>query len=110
MIVIENFSGINEEGLDKIILDIYNSTESIHKIFDNISDSIEQTSEYFQTNVGEEFRIKFDNYKINFNLIHEKLLKYAENLANVKMKYQDLSVDVAKDVKISADNISEQFK
>lgn len=110
VVIIENFSGINEEGIDKLVIDIYNSAESVHKIFDNISNLIEQTSDYYQTDNGDELRKKFNNFKINFDIINDKLLKYADGLASIKMKYQDLSFDVATNVKTNTDDISEEFK
>lgn len=110
MIDIETFSAINEDGLDKLVLDIYNSAEMVHKIFDNVNELIQQTSDFYQTNISEKFRMKYNDFKINFELVNKKLLGYADELASIKMKYQDLSFGVSQDIKTNMNNISNDFK
>lgn len=93
MINIENIKGINEEGLDILIKEFYNSIETINKTFTNINDLIVETKEYFKCDNADLLRNKFDEFKINFDKINNKLLSYSDYLVNVKIKYQNLNIE-----------------
>ena len=105
MIYINNISGINEDGINNVINDIYNCAENIHKNIELISDSIDLSKEFFKNDVGDSMRIKYENSKANLNIIYERILHYTDILTSVKMKYQDLNFNVTKQIQNNADKI-----
>lgn len=109
-IKINNFGGINEESLDKLVIDFYNYTEFIKKIFDNINEITDKLEINFQSECGLEFRKKVENLKLSFILAQEKLAKYVEELSNVKLKFQDFSSDLSATIIKSSDSLENDFK
>lgn len=103
--IIVNYSGINEEGLDNLILDIYNYAEMCNKTFMNIQDLVSNTSLYYINDTGDSFRRKIDDMMVSFNDVNNKLLGYTNYLTNIKMKYQDVNVDVVKNISDGTDQI-----
>lgn len=98
MIYIEKINGINEEGLDLLIKEFYNSIEAVNKVFVNVSDLIVGTNDYFKCDNGDLLRKRFDEFKMNFGKINKKLLSYSDYLANVKITYQNLNIDSNKNI------------
>lgn len=103
-------SGINEEGLDKLILDIYNYAESMHKVFNNIENIIDDTNNFYQDETGINMRVKFSDFKKNLDIAYDKLIKNASYLANVKMYYQDMSIDIGNKLKVNENNIIDEVR
>lgn len=105
--MIKDFSGINEEGIDKLIQDIYNCAENIHKAIQTITDSIDQTDDALITDLAEEIRLKYDNNKVIFQNISEKIERYNDVLLSAKIRYQNLNTDIVTKLK-SEDKIKEE--
>ena len=105
-----NFSGINEDGLDNICLNFYNNIEIVKKNFDNIIEIVENLETSFQSDSGEEFRKKIENMKLVFDIAQNKLTNYANELSNVKLKYRDFSQDLSINIKNSEDKLSDNIK
>ena len=89
-----NISGINEDGIDKLILDIYNCHENIHKELEKIYENIEKTEVIFKSNLSNKMRYKFDNNKIKIDNTFYKLENYIDILLKVKNKYQELNTEI----------------
>lgn len=107
---INNYSGINEEGLDKIVIDFYNYIESIKKIFDNINEISDNLESNFQSECGDELKKKIDGIRVSFLYAQDKLKRYADELSNVKLKYQDFSSDLSSSITKSSENLENDFK
>ena len=107
---INNFGGINEENLDKLVIDFFNYTETIKKIFDNINEITDKLENHFQSECGLEFKLKIENLKLSFVLAQEKLAKYVEELSNVKLKFQDFSSDLSASIIKKSENLENDFK
>lgn len=94
-----NISGINEEGIDKLIYDIYNCYENIHKELENIYDYIDKTEFVFKNDIADKMRFKIDSNKIRIQNVFYKIEKYIDILLNVKMKYQDINIEITNKLK-----------
>ena len=103
-------SGINEEGLDKLILDIYNYAESMHKVFNNIENTIDDTNNFYQDETGINMRVKFNEFKKNLDIAYDRLIKNATYLSNIKMYYQDMSADIGNKLKVNENNIIDEVR
>lgn len=109
MIIIKNINGINEEELDKLIIDIYNRGESIHKCFDNINNYMENINDYVDSDVIDELKNKYNNYRINLKKVYDMVIKCADELNDVKYKYNDLNVEISDNLIKNKDNIGDEF-
>lgn len=105
-----NIIGINEEGLDKVVLDFYNYIEIINKKFIEISDIVEKLNNDFQSDCGTELLRKMNNSITLFEEVNTKLTNYADELSNVKMKYQDVSSNIANDTIKHSNDLSSDIK
>ena len=89
---------------------MYNYSEKIYQLFKDINDLIDQTSLYYKSETGDQFRRKFENFKINFEIVNNKLNQYIDELASVKMKYHDLSFDIYRKMKNNMNDLNYEFK
>lgn len=96
--------------MDLLIKDIYNYAEVIGKTFVNINELVLNTSEYYNDDSGDLFRKKFESLSVIFDDISSKLLNYTNYLANVKIKYQDSSIDLKSNIIKDTDNIIDYGK
>ncbi len=105
--MINNISGINEEGIDKLIHDIYNCADNINKSINNISNDIDQTSYIFQMSLADEMRSKYDYNRLRIQNIYEQIERYNSYLLEIKSKYQDLDFNIVNEIKKS--DIKEEY-
>lgn len=103
-------NGINEEGLDKLIIDIYNYAESVHKVFNNIENIIDDTNNFYQDETYLNVKNKFNDFKKNLDIAYNKLIKSATYLSNIKMYYQDLNIDIGNKLKANESNIIDEIR
>lgn len=96
---INNIVGINEDGINKLIIDIYNTLESIHKTFQGIDDIIKRSDECFRLESGDKYREKYNSLVVFIEKIYKDIINYINILNNVKIKYINMN-----------DNISNSFK
>lgn len=90
-----DLSGINEDGMDKLILDIrYYQNRLIH-IFQQMTEVMEQTSTYFIGPYGDNVRNRFQIIRSQFPVIQNNLDNYIADLLKVKNQYQNISSDIA---------------
>ena len=85
----KELNGINESGVDKLILDISNSADRINEILNKISELINDTSNYFNCENAIIFRQNFNNLKINFPIVSKNILQYTADLVKVKVNYNN---------------------
>ena len=102
-------SGINEEGLDKLILDIYNYAENLHKVFNDIENIIDELDDFYQDDTCITMKNKFNDFKKNLDIAYNKLIKNASYLSNIKMYYQDLNIDIGNKLKVNENNIIDEI-
>lgn len=105
-----NKIGVNIDSIDKLILDIYNYAEKINKTLNQISTVVEQTKSFYDCDVADDYRNKFNNFKTNFKIINKNVQGYAEDLIKLKNKYRDIDMNITNDVLNAIRKIQNQIK
>lgn len=105
-----NISGINEESLDKLVLNFYNYIETIDKNFDNISDVIEKLESSYNSDCINELLKKMSNSQNLFKQVNNKLFNYVNELSDIKLKYQDISDNITTIIRKKEDILTDDFK
>ena len=104
-----NFEGTNEEGLDKLIIDLYNNLETMKKTFDDINEIVGENNDWFNSDCGNEFFKKFSNMNEAFFAAQNKVEKYIDELSNVKLRFSNLNDDISIKLNKSASEIERDF-
>lgn len=98
--------GINEQILDKLILDIYDYADRINRTLNSIEDVVAGSSSYFNDDVANSFRYKFEQLKLNFPMVNHNILSYANDLVKVKRNFSDTTSDMIYTIKKKTNEIS----
>ena len=94
-----NTVGINEQKIDKLVLDINNYAERINNVLNNMEDLVNSTNSFFLEEVGNEFRNNFKQLSSNFPTVKTNILSYSQDLIKVKLNYQKTVVNIVDDLK-----------
>lgn len=81
-------AGINEEGLDRLILDLSDYAQQIMKNLYLIDNLMDNTGVFFQCEGGKKFREFYSKLKYSIPTIKNNILSYTNDLSRVKQKYQ----------------------
>lgn len=87
-------SAINEDALDKLVVEIYDYASKIKSILGNMEDLVLGTETYFDCEVGINARNKFKLLSSRFAVIPDNIVSYAEDLVQVKTSYYKISDDL----------------
>lgn len=98
-------TGINEEKLNKLILDIYDYSEKINNTLNSISDLVMKTKDYYNSKEAELYRKKYDDYKTNYVNIIKNINSYADDLLTLKRKYINFDVEMKNKVSLQMVNL-----
>lgn len=91
-------AGINETGINILIMDIKDSLEKINKHYYNIVDLVEKSSTYFDCSCNSNYKNYFNKLKNNYNTLKENILSYTDDLVAVKTKYSNAIEDIVIDL------------
>ena len=94
-----NEIGINIDSVDKLILDIYNYAEKINKTLNQISEVVDETKNFYDCEVADNYRNKFNHFKANFNIINKNIISYSDDLIKLKNRYQTVNNDIGQTIK-----------
>lgn len=97
--------GVNEDKIDKLVLDVYDYIERINNVLNNIENEMDKTASCFDCSAGRDLRSKFNEQKSVFPIIRENFMKDAEFLIKVKSKTIDLSKELSGKIKSSASGV-----
>lgn len=100
-----NEAGINVDSVDKLILDIYNYAERINKTLNQITDVVDRTKTFYNCDAANNYRNKFENFKMNFSTIDKNIKSYAEDLIKLKNRYQNISYQAVETIRIATNTI-----
>lgn len=89
---------INEENLNKLILDIYDYNEKINNILNQIIDLIAGSKDYFKCSVETELLNKLSYLEDNKNNLIYNITNYANDLMKVKMNFKEISASLTIEV------------
>ena len=82
-------SGINEKGLDSLILKLKDTADQIHLLLNDIDGLVADSAEYFICDVGNEFRRHFAEQRPNFETICDNIITYSNDLVKVKYRFHE---------------------
>ncbi|MGE5456624.1 MAG: hypothetical protein ACM3O4_05960 [Ignavibacteriales bacterium] len=89
-----NLRGINEEGIKKLILNIYDYSEQINTILNSIDDLVNDTKKHFTIDENDSFYTRFSAIKDNFMNVRDNILSYAEEILKAGQNYQEINIDL----------------
>jgi uncharacterized protein YukE len=83
----KNVSGISVTGIDRLILDLYDYSEKCNMLCNEIREMISSTKNYYNTEDGNEFRKKYENYNLGTEKLNKNILSIVSDLNKVKSNY-----------------------
>lgn len=87
-------SGINEERLDSLVLDIYDYAEKVNQILNSIDEIIVKSSGYFKCESADKIRIHYQELEGSGITLKQNILNCANDLVKAKYRYQELNDDI----------------
>lgn len=90
----ENVSGVNESGLDRLATDIIDYTDKLNKIFNQLQLLVDETNKYFLSDVGDNFRSRFKEQSYYYQNMSQNILSYATDFVRVNASYSKNSMDM----------------
>lgn len=91
--------GVNEKGIDNLILEIYDYVEKIKGQLNQFEDLVDSTKNFYQSESGENFRNRFVELKDNFQVVNDNILSYSVELSRVKEKHYGISIDLSNELR-----------
>lgn len=104
-----NTRGVNEDALNKLIVDIIDYKDKIVEILNQISDLIDDTQNYYKCDAATDFRTKFDLYKSNFLVASENIKSYTDELMAAKKDFDLINEDFTRQFKNDATKVSDEI-
>lgn len=89
-----NTSGINDEKLDSLVLDIYDYADRINQILNNIDELISMSNEYFKCESADQLKKRYQELELSFPVLKQNILNCANDLVKAKYSYQDIDSNV----------------
>lgn len=96
---VNDVSGINEAGLDQIMMDIVDICGQLKNDMNHINDIIVNSQNYFTGPAGDEFRRKFATMNSQFTILNDNILSYKSDLMQVKLSYIQMEQMASDDLK-----------
>lgn len=93
----EKLFGINEYGIAKIVLEIYDYSERINFILNSIEDNMDEANSSLMINDKKILSNKISLMKDNFINFKANILSYSNEMLRVKKGYQQIDENVAYD-------------
>lgn len=96
---VNDVSGINETGIDQIMIDIVDACGQLKNNMNTINDIIVNSQNYFMGQAGDEFRQKFSKINSQFTILNDNILSYKSDLMQVKLSYMQMEQVASDDLK-----------
>lgn len=103
--VSQELVGVNEDKIDKLVLDLYDYIERINNVLNNIENEMDKTVSCFDCSAGRELYSRFNEQKSIFPIIRENFMKDAELLIKIKSKTGDFSKELAGRIRTNAGGV-----
>ena len=78
---------INENEINRLILDINDFAIKVKKIFDEMEQIVDGTRSYYDCNCATRYRNSFNVFKSNFPIMVNNLLTYKNDMQDLKFKF-----------------------
>lgn len=88
-------AGINESGLDNLVLEINNYAENIKKILSEFDDLVQENIQYFDCDAKNKFMAIHNENRYNYSVFEKNILSYANDLMTVKKKWKESINNIA---------------
>ncbi len=102
-------TGISEQGIDRLMIDILNYCEKCNSIMNDISSIVDETRNYFTGYAGDKFRQNYSLISNEYSTLKNNILSYNSDLLSVKNQYiasVDDAVTMIKDAQGNVENIN----
>lgn len=83
----QNVVGVNEQVIDKLILDIYDYADRANIILNSIEDIIDNVPSYYVDSCSNNFRYNYEQLRQNFPIVVNNIKSYASDLVKVKNSF-----------------------
>ena len=87
-------SGINEPQVKAIINRITSNIEKLESKFIEIDTIFSNNKQHYDSESALLFRKKYDNIRLNYDIIKKNLLSYVEDLTALVINYKKLETDI----------------
>lgn len=98
----EDLISINEEGIDKLVLDLSDHFEKINNILNQINDLIYESKSYFNCSVNDQLIKQYSEMKLNIDNFKANISSYSIDLIKVKNRFRqndsNLSVTIKQQI------------
>ena len=102
---LKDISGINEDAIDKLVLDIFGYVERINQTLKNIDSLVNETSQFYVGESGNKFRNRFNELRANFPIVNQNLLSYTDDLIKVKSGLKNFSSELSIEITDGISNV-----
>ena len=101
----EDLITINEEALNKLVLDLYDYSERVNSILNQISDLVNYSSTYFEGQQSDDIIKKYNSLLETLENLKYNISDYSSDLIKVKNKFKNTSSDLTIEVNRQTSNI-----
>lgn len=102
-------TAINEAKIDNCVIELTNYVEKLKKVFINLDEAINSTSNYYQTEEGIKLRNKFSIFKDNFDITVNNMISYIDELKAVKREFNMLNDQLSVDILKNANDLKSSY-
>ena len=106
----KNLLGINEDGISKIVLEIYDYSERINSILNSIEDNMDEANSSLMINDQKILNNKISLMKDNFLNFKNNILSYSDEMLRVKQGYRQIDENVSSGTTKAAQSIKTEKK
>lgn len=93
-----NISGINEQLIDKLAVDIMDYADRINRVLNEIQELVNISSMYANSESNSTFRKQFKEIEKNYQTVNQNILSYAKDFIKVKQIYNNKITDSANEL------------
>ena len=101
---------LSKEGLDEVILDLYNQIDTILTILNKIKYKVVDINDYFTGATANAYQERLNKYLSQIGLIKDNLNTYTSDLMFMKQFYSNVDAYQAKKIENKADDVEDQAK
>lgn len=106
----EDLISINEEGLDKLAIDIYDYSERINNIFNQIDDLMFQSKTCFDCYVCDEIYEKYSELKASIDNVKTNISSYSTDLIKVKISFRNHADVLLNEIDAHISNVQSKYE
>ena len=110
MAILEDLISINEEGIDRLVLDLSDHFERINSILNEINDLIYDSKNYFKCSANDVLLKQYSEMKVNIDNFKANVASYSTDLIKVKNKFRQNSSDLSATIRQQTTKIQSDLK